>query len=108
MGAAAGHAAGEKIDPTVEDAYWAKTYSTTPYVRKGTDYKTYRPAYKYGWESYERYPGKKWDDVEQDLARNWDTYRDGSSLSWDDARMATRDAWGRLENRRPYASPDKR
>ena len=92
------HAAGEKMDPTVEDAYWAKSYSNSTYVPKGAKYETYRPAYRYGWESYDRLHGKKFDDVERDLASDWDNRRDGSSLSWENAKPAAKDAWKRLDS----------
>jgi len=100
-GGLAGKAAGEKIDPTVEDTYWSKSYATAPYAAAGTDYKTYQPAYKYGWESYQNYPGKKFEDVEPDLSRNWDNNRGTSSLAWDKAKSATRDAWHRVERAMP-------
>jgi hypothetical protein len=99
VGAAAGHAAGEKIDPTVEDTYWANSYTSSPYVPKGSKYETFRPAYRYGWESYPKYHGKKFDDVERDLASDWDNRKDGSTLTWEKAKPATRDAWGRLDSR---------
>lgn len=100
-GGLAGKAAGEKIDPTVEDAYWSKSYSTAPYVTKGSPYTTYQPAYRYGWESYKRYPGKQFDQVENELARDWEKNRAGSSLTWDHAKSATRDAWHRVEKALP-------
>jgi hypothetical protein len=101
VGGLAGKAAGEKIDPTVEDAYWSKSYSSTVYVPKGADYKLYQPAYRYGWESYPKYRGKKFDEVEAELSSNWDVARGTSSLSWDKARLATRDAWYRVERPLP-------
>jgi hypothetical protein len=100
-GGLVGKAAGEKIDPTVEDAYWSKSYASSSYYSKGSDYKTYQPAYRYGWESYSRNQGKKFDDVEPELSRNWDKNRAGSSLTWDKAKLATRDAWHRVERAMP-------
>jgi hypothetical protein len=100
-GGLAGKAAGEKFDPTVEDAYWATSYVTAPYVTKGTAYETYQPAYRYGWESYDKNRGKTFDDVELELARDWDKHRGTSSLSWSEARAAARDAWDRMERALP-------
>lgn len=101
VGGLAGKAAGEKMDPTVEDAHWAKTYSSAPYVTKGSDYKTYQPAYKYGWEAQSRSEGRKFDQVETELGRDWDKNRGGSGLTWDNAKPAVRDAWHRVERAIP-------
>lgn len=101
VGGLAGKAAGEKIDPTVEDAYWSKSYGSSSYVTKGSDYKQYQPAYKYGWESYARHDGRKFDQVETELARDWEKNRNGSPLTWDNAKPAVRDAWHRVERAIP-------
>ena len=97
VGGLAGKAGGEAYDPSVEDAYWASSYATAPYVAAGAVYKTYQPAYRYGWESYKKYPGKTFDQVEAELASGWEKHRDGSSLKWHDARSAARDAWQRMD-----------
>ena len=105
IGAVAGGLAGkgvaEKVDPTVESAYWRDNYSTRPYVTKGEKFETYEPAYRYGWESRNRYAGRKFEDVETDLGRDWNRYRGDSSLTWDNAKLATRDAWHRVERAMP-------
>src|SRR5439155_17329763 len=62
-GGLAGKGAAEAVNPTVEDTYWRENYSKRPYVTAGTAYDTYRPAYRYGWESYGRYRGRKFDEV---------------------------------------------
>jgi hypothetical protein len=105
IGAVAGGLAGkgvaEAIDPTVEDQYWGSNYRTRPYVTAGTEYNTYKPAYRYGWESYERYAGKTFDEVEPQLERGWDERRGDSTLTWENAKAATRDAWHRVERALP-------
>ena len=105
IGAVAGGLAGkgvaEKVDPTVESAYWRDNYSTRPYVTKGEKFETYEPAYRYGWESRNRYAGRRFEDVETDLGRDWNNYRGDSSLTWDRAKLATRDAWHRVERAMP-------
>lgn len=101
VGGLAGKAAGEAIDPTTEDAYWAQNYNKSSYVTKGSDYKNYQPAYRYGWESYGKNRGKKYDEVESDLQRGWDKARGNSSMAWADAKQATRDAWHRVERALP-------
>ena len=101
VGAVAGALAGRSIakaDPVAEDAYWRDNYATRPYVEGGSTYDDYAPAYRYGVESYARYPDRKFDDVESDLSRDWGTARGRSSLEWERAKHATRDAWQRLSD----------
>ena len=103
IGAAVGAVAGgligkgvaEGVNPTAEHAYWRKNYVDRPYVRSGTSYDQYAPAYQYGWESRYKHAGKSFDDVEADLARDWARAKGKSQLTWDQARQASRDAWVR-------------
>jgi hypothetical protein len=71
-----GGALAEAIHPTFEDDYWRETYASRNYVREGEDYETFAPAFRYGWESYARYPRKRFEER---------------------AREAARDAWRRIE-----------
>jgi hypothetical protein len=96
-GGLAGKAIAESIDHATEDAYWRKHYSSRPYFKPGSSYDDYRPAFRYGWESHQRYPDRSWDDVEPELERDWNKNRGTSCLDWPEARMATRDAWGRID-----------
>ncbi len=100
-GGLAGKSVAEAIDPTVEEQYWSDNYRSRDYVPAGTDYHTYQPAYRYGWESFERYPGRSFDEVEPELQRGWDERRGDSALTWDKAKAATRDAWHRVERAIP-------
>lgn len=105
VGAVAGGLAGkgvaEAIDPTAEDAHWAGHYHEAPYVKRGADYKTYQPAYRYGWESFQKHPGRTFDEAEPELKRNWDKSRGASPQTWEEAKAATRDAWHRVERALP-------
>ncbi len=105
IGAVAGGYAGkgvaEQIDPTVEEAYWQDNYRTRPYYESGVAYDEYGPAYRYGWESRQRYQDRRFEDVESDLERDWNRAKGQSHLSWDKAKHATRDAWHRVERAMP-------
>ena len=57
-----------------EDTYWRGNYQDRPYVGTNRNYDSWRPAYRYGWESANRYSGKNWSDVETDLRSGWDRY----------------------------------
>lgn len=107
IGAVVGAVAGRtmRADPVAEDAYWRDNYSSRPYVTSGTSYDEYSPAYRYGAESYSRYPDRSFDDVEPELSRDWSNARGGSSLEWEHAKHATRDAWHRMSNAVERAVP---
>lgn len=88
-----GSAAADYIDPVEEEKYWEQNHTSRPYYREGTSFEEYRPAYRYGVESAQRYPGKSFNEIESRLGRNWPQYRgDGSHLGWSKARDAARDA----------------
>jgi hypothetical protein len=89
------------FNPDDEDAYWRDDFMNRDYYEANRPYSDYAPAYRYGWESYSRYPGKKWDQVESDLGRGWDRAKGASSLTWDRAKHAVRDAWHRIEKAIP-------
>jgi hypothetical protein len=105
VGALAGKGIAKAADPAAEDAYWRDNYSTRPYVDQGSRYDDYSPAYRYGVESYSRYPDRSFDEVEPELSRNWGSARGGSSLEWERAKHASRDAWHRVSNAAERAIP---
>jgi hypothetical protein len=98
-GGLAGKSVAEKIDPTVEDAYWRTAYISRSYVDKDTAYDIYQSAYRTGYEGYGLYPGKSYEEVETDLHRDYEKTRRTGGLEWNKAKHATRDAWLRLEDR---------
>ena len=101
IGGLAGKGVAEKVDPTVEDAYWRENYRNRDYVDKTSDYDTYAPAYRTGYQGYSKYNGRRFEDVESDLQREYEQSRGRSNLGWDKARHATRDAWHRVERKLP-------
>ena len=100
-GGLAGKGAAEKVNPTVEDAYWRDNYSSRPYVRDRASYDEYQPAYRVGWESATEHRGRRFDEVEPEIEKRWSTSRGNSRLEWSDARNAARDAWDRVERAMP-------
>ena len=104
VGGLAGQGIAEQIDPTREDAYWRDNFSSRPYAG-GATYDDYRPAYRYGWDSYSKYPGRRFDEVESDLSRDWDRTKGESKLTWDRAKLATKDAWNRVSDSVERAIP---
>jgi uncharacterized protein (TIGR02284 family) len=96
VGGLAGKATAERINPTVEEAYWRESYTREPYYEAGRSFDDYGPAYAYGWGATTTYPGP-FEEVEPALARDWDGRRGNSSLDWQQARPATRAAWDRVQ-----------
>ena len=93
VGGLAGKGIAEQIDPTVEDAYWRDNFMSRPYATDST-YDEYRPAYRYGWDSYSKHPGRRFEEVESDLSHGWDR-----------AKLATKDAWNRVSDKVERAVP---
>ncbi|WP_119157915.1 hypothetical protein [Caldimonas tepidiphila] len=104
VGALAGKGVANAFDPAEEDKYWRNNYSSRPYA-SGASYDDYGPAYRYGVDTYNRYPGQSFDEVEGNLGRDWDTHRGTSSLEWERAKHASRDAWHRLSDTVERAVP---
>jgi phage tail tape-measure protein len=100
-GGLAGKGVGEMVNPTVEARYWSDHYSTSAYGSDGTPYAEYAPAYRYGWESQNRYAGQRFEDVEDKVESGWENARGTSTLAWNKARLAVRDAWHRVEHAMP-------
>jgi hypothetical protein len=96
VGGLAGKGVAEKIDPTVEDAYWKENYRDRNYVADDADWDAYQPAYRSGYEGYQRYSDRSFDEVEADLRRDWERSPSSQRLGWDKARFASRDAWDRV------------
>ncbi len=85
------------------DKYWQNEYKNKPYFDKGFEFdRDYRPAYRYGTYSRQRYSDRTWDDnLDRDLSRDWDRFKGSSRLTWDRAKDATRDAWHNVERAIP-------
>ena len=95
VGGLAGKAVGEKMNPTVEDAYWRENYKERPYVTGDKDYGHYRPAYEFGWQSRAKLGDARWEDAQETLQRDWAQHNHSWALDWDAASPAIRDAWDR-------------
>jgi len=105
VGGLAGKGIAEKIDPTIENAYWRENYVSRPYISKSSTYDDYGPAYMYGVDNYSRYYGRTFDDVEPELGRDWQRAKGKSRLAWDDAKYAVKDSWQRLSDTVERAVP---
>jgi hypothetical protein len=93
---------GATLDWATEDEYWRNNYASRPYVGQNREYEQWRPAYRYGFDSAQRYTGQQWDEVESDLRTGWDRYehRGGIRSTWEQIKDAVRDGWDRLTGNR--------
>lgn len=98
VGGLVGKSTAEAFDPTVEETYWRQNYASRPYVDKKLSYEDYHPAYRTGYEGYQRYgtQGRTYQDVEPDLQRNYESEHRNSRVGWNEARYAAQDAWNRV------------
>lgn len=97
IGGSAGESVARDVNPTVEEQYWSDTYTTRPYVKSGSDFETYRPAYRHGINAYTKSQGKSFDDLEPSIRNDWGNARGTSTMEWDEARAPARDAFERLQ-----------
>lgn len=98
-GGLAGKGVAEKLDPTVEEAYWREHYTEAPYVDKSLPFDAYGPAYRLGYQGYEQYSGRSFAEVEGELKTEFDRLGQKSKVPWNRARLAAFDAWQRAEQR---------
>jgi hypothetical protein len=100
VGGLAGKAAGQAINPVTETKHWKDTYPSRPYANTAFGYDEYAPAYRYGWESFDRSEDENgtFEDAENDMSRGWDKAKGASKLKWEQAKDASRDAWNRVSH----------
>lgn len=85
-----------QLDWANEETYWRSAYAQRPYARADQTFDYYRPAYRYGFESANRYRGRRWEDAEPDLRSGWDRYEHRGQSTWENVKEAVRDAWNRV------------
>ena len=83
---------------TFEDNWWRDNYAGLEGLEADRSYDHYRPAFRYGWESYGSHRGKAWTDAEPQLRSGWDAYRGDTNAKWEDAKQAVRHAFERAAN----------
>lgn len=108
-GGLTGKVAAEAVNPTVEDIYWRKNFSTRDYVRRGSPYEVYERAYRVGYEGFAKYGhhGRTYEEVEDNLRSDYEALADQTELGWDEARGAVQDAWQRVGDTGSARGADK-
>ena len=101
LGAKGGGALAEAVNPTEYNDHFKNSYANAPYYKSGAEWRDYEPAYKYSYDTYSQYQGRKFEDVESDLERNWESTKADSRLAWNEAKGAVRDGWHHIERAMP-------
>jgi hypothetical protein len=83
-------------DWNTEESWWRDNWSSRRYASGDRGFDYYRPGYRYGFESANRYRGREWNDVESDLRTGWNSYEHRGQSTWEDLKDAVRDAWDRV------------
>ena len=86
---------GGGMDPRKEAAYWREQHTKQPYA-KNYSYDQFEHAYRTGYNSFLKYPGKTFDEVEDDVALGYEKEKPGSALPWDTVRPAVNSVWDRM------------
>ena len=100
-GGLAGKAAAERVDPTMEDAYWRDHYKDEPYIDPAYTYDDYSPAYRLGYEAYGGRTARSFNEVEPQLKDRWASAKGKSRLEWENAKNAVQAGWHRVERALP-------
>ena len=74
IGGYVGKAAGELIDPTVEEAYWREEHPRQPYARVRAEDDDYYVAYGVGYVGYSKHDGQthSFEAVEPELRATYE------------------------------------
>lgn len=97
----AGGPLAQAIDPTEYADHFRQAYDTAPYYSSGRQWRDYEPAYRYGYDTYPRYAGRRFDEAADVLEGGWDAARAESRLTWAEASAAVRDGWHLIGLRSP-------
>jgi uncharacterized protein (TIGR02271 family) len=76
-----------------------RTHFDTTYGKRGKNFTTYQPAYRYGYElaNDSRYQGRQWREVEPEVRREWESRNRGSA--WEDFKDSVQYGWDRVRGR---------
>ena len=84
-----------EIDPEKEAAYWREQHLKQPYAQNYS-YEQFEHAYRTGYNSFLKYPGRKFDEVEDSIASDYEEAKPGTALPWDTVRPAANSVWERM------------
>lgn len=86
----------DRIDASAEERYWREQYRSEPYYDATMTFDDYLPAYRVGYQGYDRYQGRRFDEISNELRAEYDSGRGNGRLAWERAKDAVRAAWDRV------------
>jgi hypothetical protein len=86
-------------DWTRDRGWWRDNFMSRPYATADRTFEDYEPGYRYAYESYPRYKGRKFSDVEPDLRTGFTKFEGRGRSTWENVRESVRDAWDKLTGR---------
>lgn len=92
--------------PQKEADYWRDQHSKQSYA-KNYSYDEFEHAYRTGYDTFFRYPGKSFDEVEESVASEYEQARPASALPWDIARPAVNAVWEKMAGVIGPRDPDR-
>jgi hypothetical protein len=92
--------------PQKEAAYWREQHPKQPYA-KNYSYEQFEHAYRTGYDSFAKNPGKKFGEVEESVAADYEQGKPDAALPWDTVRPAAGAVWDRLGGVMSPRDPDR-
>jgi len=96
----------DQVDLQKEAAYWRGQHSKQSYA-KDYSYEQFEHAYRTGYDTFLKYPGKAFDEVEKSVAADYDNAKPASALPWDTVRPAVSSVWDRMAGVIGPRDPDR-
>src|SRR5207237_10604231 len=84
-----------RVDPEKEAAYWREQHAKQSYA-KNYSYEEFEHAYRTGYDTFFKYPGKTLDEVEDSVAADYEEANPGSALTLATVRPAASAVFDRL------------
>jgi hypothetical protein len=95
-----------ELDPEQEAAYWREQHPKHPYA-KNYSYEQFEHAYRTGYTSFLKNPGRKFGEVEDSVAVDYEQGKPDSALPWDTVRPAVSSVWERMAGVVGPRDPDR-
>jgi hypothetical protein len=92
--------------PEKEAAYWREQHLKQPYA-KNYSYEQFEHAYRTGYTSFLKNPGRKFGEVEESVAVDYEQGKPDSALPWDTVRPAVNSVWERMSGVIGPRDPDR-
>ncbi len=83
-------------DWTRDRGWWRENYRNRPYALADRSFEDYEPGYRYAYDTYPRYKGRKFSDIETDLRTGFNKFEARGQSTWENVKDAVRDAWDKL------------